>query len=120
MLCTSTGPESLDAGFKAANPLLLLLLLLAAFPHGYGPCAAGPTRGNVSTSAPLLAFLAATTLSAATSSSSVSCMTLPLQVHRNHVGWTFRNGVSEMIAIMCKAGARLCRLRKCRGTWERR
>ena len=73
MLCTSTEPVSLDEGFEAAAPPLPppLLLLLLALLHGYGPCDAAPTRGSVNTSAPLLAFLAATALSAATSSSRV-------------------------------------------------
>jgi hypothetical protein len=93
MLCTSTEPVSLDEGFEAAAPplpppLLLLLLLLLALLPGYGPCDPDPTRGSVNTSAPLLAFLAATALSAATSSSRVSWMTLPLHVHLNHVGCT--------------------------------
>jgi hypothetical protein len=71
MLCTSTEPVSLDEGLLAAAatppPLLLLDLM-----RGYGPCALHPIRGSVKTSAPLLAFLAATALSAATSSSRVS------------------------------------------------
>jgi hypothetical protein len=76
MLCTSTEPVSLDEGLDAEVPLLLLppplQPLLLTLLHGYGPCVPEPTRGSVRTSAPLLAFLAATALSAATSSSRVS------------------------------------------------